>query len=176
MPPSPTLFSTPCLLILESLPAPPFIPDSPFIYTCLICMFFISMTSISIYRLRFGSDVDKLPLYYLYSFCWYLHKIIWWFYFNEISNCCVFDSLPFIPTSPFINFGDFCQPPRLFHPTRLLLWPKFASLLVYSALPFYLKLESSWCAFWYTYLGGLCVFRLNICSSWITIHVVLTVI
>ena len=47
-------------------------------------------------------------------------------------------SLPassFIPTSPFINFGDFCQPPRL------LFWPKFASLSVYFALPFYLKLE-----------------------------------
>ena len=43
---------------------------------------------------------------------------------------------PFIPTSLFINFGDFCQPPRL------LFWLKFASLPVYSALPFYLKLES----------------------------------
>ena len=42
----------------------------------------------------------------------------------------------FLPASPFINFGDFCQPPRL------LFWPKFANLLVYSALPFYLKLES----------------------------------
>ena len=42
----------------------------------------------------------------------------------------------FLPVSPFINFGDFRQPPRL------LSWPKFASLSVYSALPFYLKLES----------------------------------
>ena len=51
---------------------------------------------------------DKLPLYFLCSFCWYFHKIVWWFYFNEISNCCVFASLP-----------------------------------VYSTLPFYLKLEST---------------------------------
>ena len=43
----------------------------------------------------------------------------------------------FLPASPFINFGDFCQPPRL------LFSPKFASLPVYSALPFYLKLESN---------------------------------
>ena len=42
----------------------------------------------------------------------------------------------FLPASPFINFGDFRQPPRL------LFWPKFVSLSVYSALPFYLKLES----------------------------------
>ena len=50
---------------------------------------------------------------------------------------------PFIPTSPFINFGDFCQPPRLLHLPRLLFWLKLASLPVYSALPFYLKLEST---------------------------------
>ena len=43
----------------------------------------------------------------------------------------------FLPASPFINFGDFCQPPRL------LFSPKFASLPVYSALPFYLKLENN---------------------------------
>ena len=49
----------------------------------------------------------------------------------------------FLPASPFINFGDLCQPPRLLHPPpRLLFWRKFASLPVYSALPFYLKLES----------------------------------
>ena len=48
----------------------------------------------------------------------------------------------FLPASPFINFADFCQPPRLLHPPCLLFWPKFASLPVYSALPFYLKLES----------------------------------
>ena len=44
---------------------------------------------------------------------------------------------PFIPTSPFNNLGDFGQPPRL------LFWPKFACLSVYSALSFYLKLESN---------------------------------
>ena len=49
---------------------------------------------------------------------------------------------PFIPTSLFINFGDLCQPPCLLHPPRLLFWLKFASLPVYSALSFYLKLES----------------------------------
>ena len=42
----------------------------------------------------------------------------------------------FLPASPFINFGDFCQPPRL------LFWPKFTSLPVYSTLAYYLKLES----------------------------------
>ena len=43
----------------------------------------------------------------------------------------------FLVASPFIYFGDFCQPPLL------LFWPKFASLLVYSALPFYLKFEGN---------------------------------
>ena len=53
-------------------------------------------------------------------------------------------AFPFVPTSLFINFEDFCQPPRLLHPPRLLFWPQFASLSVYSALPFYLKLESKY--------------------------------
>ena len=44
---------------------------------------------------------------------------------------------PFTATYSFINFGDFCQP------LCLLFWPKFASQLVYSALSFYLKLESN---------------------------------
>ena len=48
----------------------------------------------------------------------------------------------FLPASPFINFGDFYQPPRLLQPPLLLFWPKFASLPVYSTFPFYLKLES----------------------------------
>ena len=48
----------------------------------------------------------------------------------------------FLPASPFVNFGDFCQPTRLLYLPRLLFWPKFASLPVYSALPFYLKLKS----------------------------------
>ena len=43
----------------------------------------------------------------------------------------------FLPASPYINFGDFWQPPRL------IFWLKFASLPVYSALPFYLKLENN---------------------------------
>ena len=49
----------------------------------------------------------------------------------------------FLPASPFINFGDFCQPPSLLHPPHLLFWSNSASLTVYSALPFYLKLDSS---------------------------------
>ena len=54
----------------------------------------------------------------------------------------IWSASPFIPTFPFVNFGDSYQPSRLLHPSRLLFWPKFASLLVYSALPFYLTLES----------------------------------
>ena len=50
---------------------------------------------------------------------------------------------PFFLTSPFINFGDFCQPSRLLQFPCLLFWPKFASLPVYSSLPFYLKLKST---------------------------------
>ena len=50
---------------------------------------------------------------------------------------------PFFLTSPFINFGDFCQPSRLLHFPCLLFWQKFASLPVYSTLPFYLKLKST---------------------------------
>ena len=38
----------------------------------------------------------------------------------------------------------FCQPPHLLHLPRLLFWPESASLLLYSALPFYLKLKSTW--------------------------------
>ena len=49
----------------------------------------------------------------------------------------------FLQASPFINFGDFCRPPRLLHTSHLLFSPKFASLPIYSALPFYLKLEST---------------------------------
>ena len=41
----------------------------------------------------------------------------------------------FLPASPFINFGDICQPPHLLHPPRLLFWLKFASVPVYSAPP-----------------------------------------
>ena len=51
----------------------------------------------------------------------------------------------FLPASPFTKIEDFCQPPRLMDPPRLLFQPKFASVTVYSALPFYLKLESISC-------------------------------
>ena len=46
-------------------------------------------------------------MYFLCSFCLYFRKIVWWFYFNEVSNCC------------------FCQPPRL------LALEIFANLPVY---------------------------------------------
>ena len=72
-----------------------------------------------------------------YAKPWYFHKIVWWFYFNEISICCVFASLPvycnlpvyqlwrflatslFIAPSPFIILAEICQPPRLFRPPLL---------------------------------------------------------
>ena len=54
----------------------------------------------------------------------------------------------FLPASPFINFGDFCQT------ARLLFWLKFASLPVYSALLFYLKLEIKLIEKTYTRAGG----------------------
>ena len=69
--------------------------------------------------------VDKLALYFLCSFCWHFHKIVWWFHFKEISNCCVFPNHPvyslwrflpisqFIAPSPFIILAEICQSPRL---------------------------------------------------------------
>ena len=111
LPPSPILFSTPRLLILENFTSLPFYSRLPvYQFMCTIdsgtvnprqshktiwcTCFFISMTFISIYRLRFGDfsckfqvilHVDKLPFYFLCSFCWYFHRIVWWFYFNENS-------------------------------------------------------------------------------------------
>ena len=73
----------------------------------------------------------------------YFHKIVWWFYFNEVSIAAFLPASPFISTSPFINFGDFCQPVHLLHPPRLLFWSKFVSLPVYSVLLFYLKLKNN---------------------------------
>ena len=61
---------------------------------------------------------------------------------------CFWPVPPFIPTFPFIKFGGFCQPPCWLRRPRLLFWPKFASLPVYSVLPFYLKLESKCRAKW----------------------------
>ena len=55
--------------------------------------------------------VDKLPLYFLCSFYWYFHKFVWWFYYNEISNCCACQPPRLFQPPPFINFGDFCQLP-----------------------------------------------------------------
>ena len=88
--------------------------------------------------------VHKLPFYFLCSFCWYFHNIVWWFYFNEISNCCAFVSLfeifanlpvyyfgrnlpasPFIPPSPSIRnwrvvpvWESHKKAPNLFNMTR----------------------------------------------------------
>ena len=69
--------------------------------------------------------VDKQPLYFLCSFCSYFHKIVWWYYFNEISNFCGFASL-----SVYSNL-----------PPRLLNLKIFASLPVYYTLPFYILVE-----------------------------------
>ena len=52
--------------------------------------------------------VDKLHLYFLCSFCWYFHKIVWLFYFIILF----LTASPFFITFPFINFGDFCQAKR----------------------------------------------------------------
>ena len=98
--------------------------------------FFVSMTFINIYRLRFGDflsiHVDKLPLY-LCSFCWYFHKIAWWFYFNEISNCC------------------FCQPPRLFQPHLPFIRPPLIFLTrEYQFTNAWLDLNSMVCH-WFTF-------------------------
>ena len=66
---------------------------------------------------------------------------------------------PFIPTSPFINFGDFCKPPHLLHHPRLLFWQKFSSLPIYSALLFYLNLESRWKTSRYSFYWNLYFYR-----------------
>ena len=81
--------------------------------------------------------VDKLPLYFL---CFFVD--IFTRSFDDLISMKFLITV-FLLASPFINFGDFCQPPRLLHPPRLLFWPKFATLLVYSALAFCLKLEST---------------------------------
>ena len=62
--------------------------------------------------------VDKLPLYFLCSFCWYFHKIFWWFYFNENSNCCVFASLPF-----YSNLPVYCTLPVYYFGWNLPAFP-----------------------------------------------------
>ena len=46
---------------------------------------------------------------------------------------------PFVPTSLFINFGDFCQPPCL---SPFVILAEICEPPRYSALTFYLKLES----------------------------------
>ena len=74
---------------------------------------------------------DNLPLYSLCSFCWYFHKIVYDFISMKFLIAVFLPASPFILTSPFINFGDFCQPLRLLHPPRLLFWTKFVSMGVW---------------------------------------------
>ena len=119
MPPSPTLFSTPRLLILEnfaSLPVYWFMctvdsnsmkPRQSRKTICCTCCFIhiaqncflITMKHDVVWRGETSKRTRdslcryKLPLYFLYSFCWYFQKIVWWFYVNEIPNCCFFASL-----------------------------------------------------------------------------------
>ena len=71
--------------------------------------------------------VDKLPLYFLCSFCWYFHKIFWWFYFNEISNGCLFASVPVYSNLPVYYFdrnlpaSSFIPPsPSIWNPTVII--------------------------------------------------------
>ena len=163
MPPSPILFSTPCLLILENFASFPF-------YSRLRTVNSGSVWSLGKAMLLFFTDHKKLFSDYneaRHSMKRRIKQKNKWF-FMLINYLCIsyvlfvdiftksFDGFismkfliavflpasPFIPTSLFINFGDFCQP-RLLHPPCLLFWPKFASLLVYYALPLYLKLESN---------------------------------
>ena len=75
-------------------------------------------------------------------FYWYFHNIV--FISMKFLVAVFLPASLFILTFPFINFEDFCKPPRLLHPPRLLFWPKFSSLTVCSALPFYLKLETTY--------------------------------
>ena len=71
-------------------------------------------------------------------------KIVWWFYFIEISICCFCQPLHLLTLDIFANFGYFCQHfCHLLHPPNLLFWPKSASLFVYSVVPYYSKLESN---------------------------------
>ena len=69
--------------------------------------FLISMMFISIYRVKFGSDSSyrEATLVFLMFFLLINHKIVWWSYFNEISNCRVFASLPVHCTLPVYYFG-----------------------------------------------------------------------
>ena len=57
---------------------------------------------------------------------------------NQISNYCFLPTSRLVRTSPLINFGDFCQPPCL----SLVILAEICEPPRYSALTFYLKLES----------------------------------
>ena len=53
--------------------------------------------------------VDKLPLYFLYFLIFSQDHLMILFLMKFLIAV-------FLEASPFINFGDFCQPPRLLHP------------------------------------------------------------
>ena len=133
MPPSPNLFSTLRLLILENFESLPFYSRLPvYKFMCTVdsvawslgkatTLFVVHVVSSTLHKIVFWLPwrttwreeenrakeqvilhVDKLPLYFLCFFCWYFHKIVWWFYLNEICNCCVIASLPVYSASPSI--------------------------------------------------------------------------
>ena len=62
--------------------------------------------------------VNKVPSYFLWSFYWYFHKIVWWFIWMKFLIAVLVS--PFIPT-----------------PSLLLTLEIFANLLVYYTLPVY---------------------------------------
>ena len=122
---TPTLFSTPRLLILENLSASSFIPNSPFTNSCAqstaVAWSVGKATKLLLYMLFFPHRRNEFHIalitvkhdvawrgepskrtsdsscrwstFVFLMFCWYFHKIVWWFYFNEICDCCVFASL-----------------------------------------------------------------------------------
>ena len=117
----------------------PFIPESPFINSCAqstavawslgkatklfdVHVFFISMTFISIYKLRFGSD----------SSCRKTTFVFFMFFLLIFSQ----DRLTILFQWNFWLLC-FCQSPRLFQPPRLLTLEVFANLPVYCTLPVY---------------------------------------
>ena len=137
------------------LPASPFIPDSSFVNSCAQStvlawslgkateLFVVHVVSSSSHKLF--SDYNEARR----SVKRRIEQKNKWF-FSLINYLCISMKFlmavfllasPFIPTFLFINFGGFCQTLRLLHPPHLLFWPQFASLPIYSALPFYLKLK-----------------------------------
>ena len=136
MPPFATLFSTPRLLILETFSILRFYSRLPvYQFMCTVdsgsvkprerhktvwcTCFFITMTFISIYSLRFRSDSSfRKTLYFLYFLL----------IFSQDRLMILFQW----------NFWlmYFCHSPRLFQPLRLLTLEIFANFPIYCTLPF----------------------------------------